>query len=208
MNKQKAKHSIYLIIAFSFLGELALIFMSWIVCTVVPELPFRSLLSEEGVRWLFGHFTDNQNVHALVSIITVAMAYGAVKGSGIVSRIKNLLRHKESFNYCDGMALVTIFVEFAVYLLIMCLLAFTSHAVLLSSTGNLFPSSFSVCIIPSFSFIIVLMSMTYGFFIKKIDTINTCVSLLVDGLKDFSSLILAYILINQFIKSLLFVVLA
>ena len=41
-------------------AQLALILLSWVLTAAFPELPIRSLLSSEGIRWFFGCFSDNQ----------------------------------------------------------------------------------------------------------------------------------------------------
>ena len=42
------------------------LFLSWLIKAVRPDWPLRPLLSEEGVRWLFGHFTDKRNLSPLL----------------------------------------------------------------------------------------------------------------------------------------------
>ncbi|MGM9704574.1 MAG: ABC transporter substrate-binding protein, partial [Prevotella sp.] len=42
------------------LAEIVLIILSWLITAAYPELSMRSILSGEGVRWLLGHFVDNQ----------------------------------------------------------------------------------------------------------------------------------------------------
>ena len=58
-------------------AQLALILLSWLITAAFPELPIRSLLSSEGVRWFFGSFTANQLTPLLAWFITAAMAVGA-----------------------------------------------------------------------------------------------------------------------------------
>ena len=41
------------------IGQIVLILASWIISSIKPEWGVRSLLSGEGIRWLFGNFTEN-----------------------------------------------------------------------------------------------------------------------------------------------------
>ena len=49
-----------------------------------------------------------------------------------------------------------------VTVVIMLLLTVVPHAILLSVTGELFPSAFSSSLIPSLSFVLIVMSLSYG----------------------------------------------
>lgn len=207
MNSKKSiiQRALYFATAFACIAEVFIIFLSWMLCTVYPEIQIRSLLSDEGIRWLFGHITDNISGAIIIYIIMVGMACGAIKSSGFIERIKRLARHKEEMDYRDKMAFITICTELTLYILSMILLAFTPHATLLSATGNLYPSSFSVSIIPSLCSIICLMMWTFAFFTKSINSIYSCISSLVDGIKAFALLIVAYIFICQLIQTLYYI---
>lgn len=207
MNSKKSiiQRTLYFATAFACIAEVFIIFLSWMLCTVYPEIQIRSLLSDEGIRWLFGHITENVSGAIIIYIIMIGMACGAIKRSGFIEHLNRLAKHKEEMDYRDKMAFIAIGAELAIYILSMALLAFTPHAILLSATGNLYPSSFSVSIIPSLCSIICLMMWTFAFFTKRMTSIYNCISSLVDGIKAFAPIIVAYIFICQLIQTLYFI---
>ena len=54
------------------LAEVMLILVSWLLTAAVPEASMRSLLSSEGIRWFFGHFSDNLATPVLVWLLLVS----------------------------------------------------------------------------------------------------------------------------------------
>ena len=64
--------------------------------------------------------------------------------------------------YRERIGLRLALVEFLLAIVIMLLLTVVPHAILLSVTGQLFPSNFSVSLIPTLSFILLVMSLSYG----------------------------------------------
>ena len=62
----------------------------------------------------------------------------------------------------DRLALRVSSVFIVIYLIIIALLTLTPHAILLSATGDLFPSAFSRSLIPLIAFGIIMFSVTYG----------------------------------------------
>ena len=73
-------------------AQVMLFLVSWLVTAASPETNMRSLLSNEGIRWFFGSFTDNVAVQPLVWIIVLAMAWGMVTESQITD---TLLKRKQ-----------------------------------------------------------------------------------------------------------------
>lgn len=66
------------------------LFLSWLIKAVRPDWPLRPLLSEEGVRWLFGHFTDNLLSPLLVWLLLGLCAVSALRGSHLPGAIRRL----------------------------------------------------------------------------------------------------------------------
>ena len=58
--------------------QLLVVFLSWLVTAVAPQLYTRSLLSGEGIRWFLGRFADNLAHPLLVWLILIAIAWGAL----------------------------------------------------------------------------------------------------------------------------------
>ena len=154
------------------IAQLALILLSWLLTAAFPELPMRSMLSSEGIRWFFGSFVSNQLSPLLIYFIRRLMAVGLrVFDSRLYDALRETLsntrsslttssNHQHKVHYREKVGLRIALVEFIVYVIIMVLLTAIPHAILLSVTGQLFPSSFSSSFIPSLSLIIIIM-VTY-----------------------------------------------
>ena len=185
-------------------SQLALILLSWLVTAAFPELPMRSILSSEGIRWFFGSFVSNQLSPLLIYFIMAVMAVGACVRSRLYDALRETLsntrsslttssNHQHKVHYREKVGLRIALVEFIVYVIIMVLLTAIPHAILLSVTGQLFPSSFSSSFIPSLSLIIIIMSLTYGVASGTIDSVAKMHKVLVGGLEVGSRLVPTYV---------------
>lgn len=196
-------------------AQLALILLSWLITAAFPELPIRSLLSSEGVRWFFGSFTANQLTPLLAWFITAAMAVGACVRSRLwaafCTKMSGLLHRRDStdgrqgLHYRERIGLRLALAEFMVYVVIMLLLTVVPHAILLSVTGELFPSAFSSSLIPSLSFVLIVMSLSYGVASGTVDSVARMHRVLVGGLEAGVRIVPAYVIGVQLYMSLLYV---
>ena len=196
-------------------AQLALILLSWLITAAFPELPIRSLLSSEGVRWFFGSFTANQLTPLLAWFITAAMAVGACVRSRLwaafCTKMSGLLHRRDStdgrqgLHYRERIGLRLALAEFMVYVVIMLLLTVVPHANLLSVTGELFPSAFSSSLIPSLSFVLIVMSLSYGVASGTVDSVARMHRVLVGGLEAGARIVPAYVIGVQLYMSLLYV---
>lgn len=196
-------------------AQLALILLSWLITAAFPELPIRSLLSSEGVRWFFGSFTANQLTPLLAWFITAAMAVGACVRSRLwaafCTKMSGLLHRRDStdgrqgLHYRERIGLRLALAEFMVYVVIMLLLTVVPHAILLSVTGELFPSAFSSSLIPSLSFVFIVMSLSYGVASGTVDSVARMHRVLVGGLEAGVRIVPAYVIGVQLYMSLLYV---
>ncbi len=196
-------------------AQLALILLSWLITAAFPELPIRSLLSSEGVRWFFGSFTANQLTPLLAWFITAAMAVGACVRSRLwaafCTKMSGLLHRRDStdgrqgLHYRERIGLRLALAEFMVYVVIMLLLTVVPHAILLSVTGELFPSAFSSNLIPSLSFVLIVMSLSYGVASGTVDSVARMHRVLVGGLEAGARIVPAYVIGVQLYMSLLYV---
>ena len=196
-------------------AQLALILLSWLITAAFPELPIRSLLSSEGVRWFFGSFTANQLTPLLAWFITAAMAVGACVRSRLwaafCTKMSGLLHRRDStdgrqgLHYRERIGLRLALAEFMVYVVIMLLLTVVPHAILLSVTGELFPSAFSSSLIPSLSFVLIVMSLPYGVASGTVDSVARMHRVLVGGLEAGARIVPAYVIGVQLYMSLLYV---
>ncbi|PTL29795.1 AbgT family transporter [Prevotella sp. oral taxon 313] len=197
-------------------SQLALILLSWLVTAAFPELPMRSVLSSEGIRWFFGSFVSNQLSPLLIYFIMAVMAVGACVRSRLYDALRETLsntrsslttssNHQHKVHYREKVGLRIALVEFIVYVIIMILLTAIPHAILLSVTGQLFPSSFSSSFIPSLSLIIIIMSLTYGVASGTIDSVAKMHKVLVGGLEVGSRLVPTYVVGIQLYMSIRYV---
>ena len=197
-------------------AQLALILLSWLVTAAFPELPMRSVLSSEGIRWFFGSFVSNQLSPLLIYFIMAVMAVGACIRSRLYDALRETLSntrsslttssdHQHKVHYREKVGLRIALVEFIVYVIIMVLLTAIPHAILLSVTGQLFPSSFSSSFIPSLSLIIIIMSLTYGVASGTIDSVAKMHKVLVGGLEVGSRLVPTYVVGIQLYMSIKYV---
>lgn len=197
-------------------AQLALILLSWLVTAAFPELPMRSVLSSEGIRWFFGSFVSNQLSPLLIYFIMAVMAVGACVRSRLYDALRETLSntrsslttssdHQHKVHYREKVGLRIALVEFIVYVIIMVLLTAIPHAILLSVTGQLFPSSFSSSFIPSLSLIIIIMSLTYGVASGTIDSVAKMHKILVGGLEVGSRLVPTYVVGIQLYMSIRYV---
>lgn len=197
-------------------SQLALILLSWLVTAAFPELPMRSVLSSEGIRWFFGSFVSNQLSPLLIYFIMAVMAVGACVRSRLYDALRETLsntrsslttssNHQHKVHYREKVGLRIALVEFIVYVIIMILLTAVPHAILLSVTGQLFPSSFSSSFIPSLSLIIIIMSLTYGVASGTIDSVAKMHKILVGGLEVGSRLVPTYVVGIQLYMSIRYV---
>ena len=197
-------------------SQLALILLSWLVTAAFPELPMRSVLSSEGIRWFFGSFVSNQLSPLLIYFIMAVIAVGACVRSRLYDALRETLsntrsslttssNHQHKVHYREKVGLRIALVEFIVYVIIMVLLTAIPHAILLSVTGQLFPSSFSSSFIPSLSLIIIIMSLTYGVASGTIDSVAKMHKVLVGGLEVGSRLVPTYVVGIQLYMSIRYV---
>lgn len=197
-------------------SQLALILLSWLVTAAFPELPMRSVLSSEGIRWFFGSFVSNQLSPLLIYFIMAVMAVGACVRSRLYDALRETLsntrsslttssNHQHKVHYREKVGLRIALVEFIVYVIIMVLLTAIPHAILLSVTGQLFPSSFSSSFIPSLSLIIIIMSLTYGVASGTINSVAKMHKVLVGGLEVGSRLVPTYVVGIQLYMSIKYV---
>ena len=197
-------------------AQLALILLSWLVTAAFPELSMRSMLSSEGIRWFFGSFVSNQLSPLLIYFIMAVMAVGACVRSRLYDALRETLsntrsslttssNHQHKVHYREKVGLRIALVEFIVYVIIMVLLTAIPHAILLSVTGQLFPSSFSSSLIPSLSLIIIIMSLTYGVASGTIDSVAKMHKVLVGGLEVGSRLVPTYVVGIQLYMSIRYV---
>jgi aminobenzoyl-glutamate transport protein len=142
-------------------AQVVLVLVSWLIPTAMPNVAMRSLLSSEGVRWFFGHFTENLAHPLLVWFIVVYVAFVAYQQGGLQHALSALLRG-ERLLLRQRTALWLVVAELVVILCVIVALVFVPHAILLSATGDLFPSSFTASLVPLAAFTLFVASVSYA----------------------------------------------
>lgn len=181
-------------------AQLILMLVSWLLSAAIPESGVRSMLSSEGLRWFMGRFAEILSTPLLSCLLLAAIAVGCFLRCG-VTRI--FLAPRVSYRahralWMGGAVLVACVV-------VMLLLTVVPHAVLLSATGDLFPSPFSASLMPALAFSLCVSSIVYGVIAGTFQSLRDVYEALLYGIRWAAPVFLFYILIIQFYESLLFV---
>ena len=184
-----------LVLAFV-VAEVVLVLLSWLLSATMTE-GVRSLLSDVGVRWFMGSFSAMLATPWLVALLLLAMAGGCLWQCGLL-RI-SLSGYRERL----GLRLAILVLVF--YVAVIVALTAIPHAVLLSATGQLFPSPFSRALIPIFSFGAFLMSAVYGWVSGRFLSFADIVDSLLFGIGKSAPFFLLYMVVLLFCESLKFV---
>lgn len=183
------------------LAETLLVILSWLL-SAMRLSGVRSLLSGEGIRWFIGDFATVLASPLLVWLVLLLVAFGSLQKSGITS----LIPYRSSLiTYRDRIAIRVSFAFLIIYLIIISLLTLMPHAILLSASGQLFPSAFSRSQVPLVAFGICLVSVTFGYVSGRFRSLSDVLSALSFGIEKGAPLFILYILLIQFYQSLRFV---
>ena len=196
MNSQAKGSRFGVLMLLLLIAEVVLILLSWILSAMRVD-GVRSMLSGEGVRWFFGNFASMVASPWLAWLLLLLVALGCLQKSGLI--------RQPHTSYRDRMALRLTFVFLVLYVGVCFSLTAVPHAVLLSSTGSLFPSPFSRSIIPILSFGIILVSVSFGLVSGRFQTLAEVLDALSFGCRKGAPLFIFYILFIQLYESLRFV---
>ena len=188
-------------------AQLLLVLLSWLL-SAATTAEVRSLLSGEGIRWMMGSFVDVLCSPWLAWLLLLSMAWGCLTGSRLPQAIAGsfVKKKKSPDDYRRRKALRLTLLLFVFFSAIIVWLAFVPHALLLSATGGLFPSSpFSRAAIPLTAFGIVAHSLFFGLTSRSFPTLADAVHSLCQGIAQASPLFLLYVLMIQLYASIGFV---
>lgn len=155
----------------------------------------KSLLSEEGWRWIFYNIpiacANKWNVLCISSIIGV----GSIIRCGILDR-----KTKKD-------AKVLYFVSFVLVLLIAILLvcALHPHSPLLSVTGELKNSPFIHGLPTVFIWCVIFLSILYAVFTQRIKTIEDFSAMFTHGIRSLSSVIVIAMLLSFIVRCIAYI---
>ena len=136
-----------------FVLQLLTMLVSWLLSAAFPDSGIRTLLSGEGLRWFFGHFTQLLATPCLVWLLLLSMAYGVLVRCGVLRLGKS---------YREGRARLMTLLLLVVYVGVITLMAAVPHAILLSATGSLWASPFSQALVPFIAFGVIALGAFYG----------------------------------------------
>ena len=174
---------------------------SWIISAVAPSTGVHSLISEGGIRWLVGHYSANVTTSALVYIILAFLSYNMLSNCGLLS----IMRSGAKLTMQQKFAIRVMAVELFLFIAAMIYLTITPHAILLSVTGNLYPSSFSDGIIPLICLEVFILSLIYGIFGGTITTVAGFWDCVTKECHSLLAVLFMYLLAVQLYHSLAFV---
>jgi aminobenzoyl-glutamate transport protein len=103
------------------------------------------------------------------------------------------------------MAFRTALAFLVLYVGVILMLTVVPHAVLLSATGQLFPSPFSRALVPIVSFGVLLASAVYGWASGRFSSFADVIASLAYGIQQAAPLFILYVVAVQFYASLKFV---
>ncbi len=178
--------------------QLLLMLGSWFYSAAFPDSGVHSMLSGEGIRWFLGRFAHVMATPLLVWIILLSMSYGVLVQSG-------LMRSKRFSGYRERRALALSIAFLVLYILVIILWTLIPHAVLLSATGEIWPSPFSNSLVPVIAFGIMVFSTLYGMIAGNYESLSDVYESLLCGIRYAAPLLLFYVLLAQCYYSLCFV---
>lgn len=181
------------------IAEGILIILSWLLSATMMD-GVRSMLSSEGIRWFFGSFTYMMASPLLVWLILLLSALGCFQKSGAEA----VFRH-QPLTYRERIALRVAIIFLCIYIIIIALLTLTPHAILLSATGELFPSAFSHSLVPIVAVGVILFSVSYGMMSGRVRTLFGILGSVSYGIAKGAPLIIVLFLLIQLYESIRFV---
>lgn len=188
------------------LAQVALVLLSWLWSAAMPDSPVRSLLSQQGIRWFFGSFVEHEASPVLVWLLLGVLAVGSLRSSGVVGcALRLVLRRPLSLTPLQWFAVRSTLALLLIEAGVVAVLTLPPHAILLSVTGLLFPSSFSVALVPIVTFVCVTVSVFYGLLAGTYHTLSdVCRGICSEG-KALAPLGLFYVVACQLCHSVFYV---
>ena len=175
-----------------------LVLSSWLLSAMMVE-GVRSLLTGEGLRWLFGNMAYGLLSPLLVWLLMAAMAWGCLKECRIFASNDNDSNRRKSVAFRVA-ALFTL-----AYVAVIALLTLLPHAVLLSPTGTLWHSPFSRALLPLVFLGTMLFGVVYGLVARTFTSLHDIIEAMLNGLRSTAPLLFAYMLLMPLALALRYV---
>ena len=180
------------------IGYIVIILGSWLWSAAMPSSSIRTLLSESGIRWFFGTFAMNLvNTPLLIWIVLIDIAIGACIRSGLWNSTILIARHSSKLTTLQKRGLRSAIELIIFEICVVSLLILPRHAILLSVTGEIYPSSASACFVPIVAFMILSSSISYGLLSGTIHGYRDAVACTLKGGKNLKIILCFYILLIE-----------
>lgn len=179
------------------IAYLVVILGTWLWSAAMPSSAVRPLLSEAGIRWFFGTFIVNLAKPLLVWIILLDIAIGTCVRCGMGYALSRLFKPKNSLDSLQKRGLWAASELALLEIAVMALLIFPRHAILLSITGTIYPSSASESFIPVIAFILLSASLAFGLFSGTLHNYKDAVVCALQGGKHLKILLCFYVLLIE-----------
>lgn len=180
------------------ISYIVIILGSWLWSAAMPFSSIRPLLSESGVRWFFGTFVMNlTNTPLLVWIILIDIAIGTCIRSGLWPSIRLLVKSSAKLNTLQKRGLRSAIELIIFETCVLSLLIFPRRAILLSVTGDLYPSSASASLVPIVAFMILSSSLSYGLLSGTIHGYRDAVACALKGGGNLKTILCFYVLLME-----------
>ena len=196
-------------------AEVLAIVGSWLCGAIMPDAAVQSLLTPEGVRWFIGSYAEVLATDLLVWLLLIGMTLGIWQKSGIgkaLNGISKALFCKEStpsnehrLPYRERLGVQCAAIVALVAFVVVVLLSFTPHAILLSATGDLFPSSFSSGLVPIICCIAALSALAYGLVASTFTSLDSIACALTRGITLIASWLVIYIFVAHLYFTLTYI---
>lgn len=194
MNKNKYRHTVVLtLLPLLWVAQGLLMIGSWMAQAAGNGV--NSLLSPEGLRWLFGHSMQwlfNDGTAVLWLLLT---ACGAIRYSGLGQALLSSLRFRlgrpvslRQRHACYIALLVAL-----LYAAVLVGLAFAPQGILLSATGRFRPSPFLSGLLPAVVLGILLLSLAYGIASRRMRTLSDVGVLICYGTTRYAAWLCLYV---------------
>lgn len=171
-----------------------LAFMSWLAYAAGMQM--RTLLSSEGLRWLFLNVARIVSSPILVYLLLGLSWIGSISRSGLAEAFSRMIRYgrgESRLTYRQRVALISSGLFFCIYIICLSFLVLSPYAALLSVTGKLFPSPFLSGFFPAFVFGGHVTALLYGSLSNRLRNLYEAFEIFYWGIQRYAIWIIIYL---------------
>lgn len=178
--------------------EVAAITTAWIVSSIDPMGAFKNPFLGDFVRWMFRNMMSLMASEWLVALLLVSMSVECVRGSGLFLSVRKLFTQGKmqahDIHYREMMGLRLAAVVSMLFFVVLVVLTMLPEALLLSATGELFPSPFSSAVVPALCLWLISVSVLFGIVKGSYNSLTDVFSCFFDGIRRSAPLIVLLML--------------